>query len=86
LKVEASGEGAKVVVRVRRENPPASGSIAFVMAQKPDQVLIAEPRSRSGSDALISIRLPRTSKAPPGAKQPSLGSKLVHCDRLLFFV
>src|SRR5262249_9454211 len=45
--------------------PPRTGPSAAVIAVKPDQVPIARPLSLSGNEALISARLPGTSKAAP---------------------
>src|SRR5215813_9326662 len=45
--------------------PPKTGPIAAVIAVNPDQVPMARPRLSSGNEALISARLPGTSKAAP---------------------
>src|SRR5689334_21918021 len=46
-------------------HPPSTGPIAAVIDVKPDHVPIALPRSACEKLALISVRLPGTSKAPP---------------------
>ncbi len=45
--------------------PPSTGPMAAAMPLKPDQVPIAPPRSACGKAALMSARLPGTSKAAP---------------------
>ena len=46
-------------------HPPRSGPKAVVIAVKPDQVPIAQPRVASSKQALIIARLPGTSNAAP---------------------
>ena len=45
--------------------PPMTGPMAAVIAENPDHVPIACPLVSSGKEAVISARLPGTSKAAP---------------------